>query len=174
MSRRMRTLYQSALAPALLATGLLLLVVAGLHDCAVRTVPNLLSALLLLCGLGLRLLGGNIGHGLLAGAIVFAVCTLVWRFGWLGGGDVKLLAAAAVFEPPPVVPELVLYTSLAGGILALLYLVAGRLVPAPASARPHAMLSRIARCELWRLRRRGPLPYAAAIAAGGICATLSP
>jgi prepilin peptidase CpaA len=175
----MRTLYQSAFAPglfasALLASGLILLIVAGLHDCAVRTVPNLLCALLLLCGLALRLIGGDVGHGMLAGVIVFAVCTLVWRFGWLGGGDVKLLAAAAVFEPPPAVPELVLYTSLAGGILALLYLVAGRLVPAPASTRPHRLLSRIARCELWRLRRRGPLPYAAAIAAGGICATLSP
>jgi prepilin peptidase CpaA len=175
----MRTLYQSAfapalLAPALLAAGLLLLIVAGLHDCAVRTVPNMLCALLLLCGLALRVIGGDPGHGLLAGAIVFVICALIWRFGWLGGGDVKLLAAAAVFEPPPAVPELVLYTSLAGGILALIYLIAGRLVPAPARVRPHRMLSRIARCELWRLRRRGPLPYAAAIAAGGICATLSP
>jgi prepilin peptidase CpaA len=170
----MRTLHQSAFATVFLVTGLLLLTAAGLHDCAVRTVPNLICALLLLCGIALRLIGGDPGHGLLAGAIVFAVCALVWRFGWLGGGDVKLLAAAAVFEPPYLVPEMVLYTSLAGGLLAVLYLIAGKLVPRPAASRPNGMLGRIARCELWRLHRRGPLPYAAAIAAGGICATLSP
>jgi prepilin peptidase CpaA len=170
----MRTLYQSAFATVFLAAGLILLTAAGLHDCAVRTVPNLICALLLLCGIALRLIAGDAGHGLLAGSIVFAVCALVWRFGWLGGGDVKLLTAAAVFEPPYLVPEMVLYTSLAGGVLAILYLIAGKLVPRPPASRPNGMLGRIARCELWRLRRRGPLPYAAAIAAGGICATLSP
>jgi len=170
----MRTLYQSAFATVFLVTGLILLTTAGLHDCAVRTVPNLICALLLLCGIALRLFGGDVTHGLLAGAIVFAICALMWRFGWLGGGDVKLLAAAAVFEPPSLVPEMVLYTSLAGGVLAVLYLIAGKLVPRPSPARPAGMVGRIARCELWRLHRRGPLPYAAAIAAGGICATLSP
>jgi len=170
----MTTLYQSAFDTVFLVTGLALLAAAGLHDCAVRTVPNFLCALLLICGLALRLFGHDVSYGLLAGAIVFAMCALVWWFGWLGGGDVKLLAAAAVFEPPSLVPEMVLYTSLAGGVLALLYLIAGKLVPKPSPARPDTMLGRIARCELWRLRRRGPLPYAAAIAAGGICATLSP
>jgi len=167
-------LYQSAFDTVFLVTGLVLLAAAGLHDCAVRTVPNLICALLLLCGIALRAFGHDVSHGLIAGAIVFVLCTLVWWFGWLGGGDVKLLAAAAVFEQPALVPEMVLYTSLAGGVLALLYLIAGKLAPKPAPARPAGMLGRIARCELWRLRRRGPLPYAAAIAAGGICATLSP
>jgi prepilin peptidase CpaA len=194
MSRRMRALHQSLLAPGFSAlglsapgflaqgflindlcviAGLALLAVAGLHDCAVRTVPNLLCLVLLVFGVALRLIGGDILHGLLAGAVVFAFCAILWRFGWLGGGDVKLLAAASVFVPPGLVPAMVLYTSLAGGVLAVLYLIAGRLVPPPAPARPRTLISRVARCEQWRLRRRGPLPYAAAIAAGGICATLS-
>jgi prepilin peptidase CpaA len=167
-------LHHSPFSAPLLAAGLVLLCLAALHDFSFRTVPNMLCAALLLCGVALRLMGADIGYGLLAGAIVFTLCTLAWRFGWLGGGDVKLLGASAVFVSPGLVPALVLYTSLAGGVLAMIYLVAGRLVPAPSSARPHRLLARIARCELWRLRRRGPLPYAAAIAAGGICATLSP
>jgi prepilin peptidase CpaA len=167
-------LHHSPLSAGLLFTGLALLGVAAVHDFSFRTVPNLLCAALLLCGVALRLMGADIGYGLLAGAIVFTLCTLAWRFGWLGGGDVKLLGASAVFVAPALVPALMLYTSLAGGVLAMIYLVAGRLVPAPAASRPRHLVARIARCELWRLRRRGPLPYAAAIAAGGICATLSP
>jgi prepilin peptidase CpaA len=185
MSRRMSALYQSLFAPGFFAqgyfatdlcviAGLGLLTAAGLHDCAVRTVPNLVCAVLLICGVTLRLIGGDVLYGLLAGGIVFVLCTALWRFGWLGGGDVKLLAAASVFVPPSLVPALVLYTSLAGGVLAVVYLIAGRLVPPPAPNRPRHLLGRVARCEQWRLRRRGPLPYAAAIAAGGICATLSP
>ena len=154
--------------------GLALLVGAGLHDVAFRTVPNLVCAALLVCGLALRLFGADVWQGLLAGGLVFGICTIMWWFGKLGGGDVKLLGAASVFVPPMFVPQLVLYTSLAGGLLAVFYLVAGRLAPAPSVNRPPSMLARIARCELWRLHRRGPLPYAAAIAAGGICATFVP
>ena len=167
-------MHQSAFSNVLLLAGLVLLLGAGLHDFAFRTVPNRLCVALLACGLVLRLLGADVWQGVLAGFIVFALCAMAWRFGWLGGGDVKLLGAASVFVPPAYVPELVLYTSLAGGVLAAIYLVAGRLVPAPAAARPPTLLGRVARCELWRLHRRGPLPYAAAIAAGGICATLVP
>ncbi len=167
-------MHQSAFASVALLIGLALLLGAGLHDIAFRTVPNTLCAALLLCGLALRLFGADIWYGLLAGFIVFGICAIMWWIGWLGGGDVKLLGAASVFVPPGYVPELVLYTSLAGGVLAVAYLVAGKLVPSPAVQRPPTMLARIARCELWRLHRRGPLPYAAAIAAGGICATLVP
>ena len=167
-------MHQSAFSTAFLLIGLALLLSAGLHDVAFRTVPNRLCLALLGCGLVLRLLGADVWQGLLAGLIVFGLCAAAWRFGWIGGGDVKMLGAAAVFVPPALVPEMVLDTSLAGGVLAALYLVGSKLVPAPAPGRPATLLGRIGRCELWRLHRRGPLPYAAAIAAGGICATLVP
>ena len=167
-------MHQSAFSTAFLLIGLALLLGAGLHDFAFRTVPNRLCLALLACGLILRLLGADVWQGLLAGFIVFGLCAAVWRFGWLGGGDVKLLGAASVFVAPAVVPEMVFYTSLAGGVLATVYLVGSKLVPMPAPVRPATLLGRIGRCELWRMHRRGPLPYAAAIAAGGICATLVP
>ncbi len=165
------------LVAVLLIAGCLLLIGAGLHDFGFRTVPNWVSAALLLIGVALRIMQAGLGIGLvfslLAAGAVLLVTFLFWRFGWMGGGDVKLLTAAAVFVPPVLVPMLLLATALSGGLLALLYLLAGKIVPKPALRRPRGVLRRAWRCELWRLRRRGPLPYAAAIAAGGVFAALA-
>ncbi len=155
---------------ALLAIGAALLAFAALHDLGFRTVPNRVSAALLIVGLALRLFAGDPFWGLGCGALVFACTYVFWQLGWMGGADVKLLTAAAVFVPPPMVPTLVIGTSLAGGVLALIYLLGSRVAPRPRPATSSSrfnLLHRAARCELRRLRRRGPLPYAAAIATGG-------
>ena len=159
----------SALATLLLLTGVGLLAFAALHDIGFRTVPNRVSATLLAVGLALRFLGGDLGTALLCGLAVFAVTYAFWRFGWMGGADVKLLTASAVFVPPLTVPTMVVGTSLAGGLLALIYIVGSRVAPRPQglAASSHSLFRRALRCELRRLRRRGPLPYATAIAAGG-------
>jgi hypothetical protein len=47
------------------------------------------------------------------------------------------------------------------------------MAPRPPAARPSGLVRRALRCELRRLRRRGPLPYAAAIAAGGVFAIVT-
>jgi prepilin peptidase CpaA len=159
----------------LLGAGLVLLLFSGLHDFAVRTVPNWVSLLLFAVGAALRLIEGG-GHSLAIGlAIAFAVLLLTfvfWRLGWMGGGDVKLLTAAAIFVSPMMVPFLISGTAIAGGILSMIYLAGGALVKRPHGARPMGFVRRAIRCEQWRLSRRGPLPYAAAIAAGGWIATL--
>jgi prepilin peptidase CpaA len=143
------------------------LLLAGAHDVAFRTVPNWMPALLLLPGILLRLNSGTLMLGLLAGLLVFLAGAFCWRRGWLGGGDVKLLAATAVLVPPPLVVNLLLDVALAGGVLAIIYLATSCLVRRPSTTpRPPGMLRRICRAELYRVRRRGPLPYASAIAAG--------
>ncbi len=153
----------------------LLAAFAAVHDIGFRTVPNWVSVALLALGIVLRLLQHDAAWGLGCGAIVFAVTYLFWRFGWMGGADVKLLTALSVVAAPAMVPSLVIGTSLAGGVLAMIYLLGSRIAPAPApaatvlAAHP-GLLRRAARCELRRLRRRGPLPYATAIAAGGLLA----
>ena len=159
---------------ALIVFGLALLVFSALHDVAVRTVPNWISVVLLADGIALRLLQtGSLPWGAAAAGVVFVLTFLFWRFGWMGGGDVKLLTAAAMFVPPLHVFLLISGTALAGGVLALSYVLLGPLVRRPAAAaRPAAFILRVWRCERWRLSRRGPLPYAAAIAAGGVIATL--
>jgi prepilin peptidase CpaA len=160
----------------LVLIGALLLIVAALHDIGFRTVPNRISLALLLCGVALRLIDGGthqLLYGLLCGGAVFLVTYVCWRMRWMGGADVKLLTAAAIFVPPMLVPTMLLATSLAGGLIALVFLVGSRLAPRPAPGRPSGLIRRALRCELRRLRHRGPLPYAAAIAAGGVAAIVS-
>lgn len=152
----------------LTAGGMALLLAAGAEDIATRLVSNRLSLALALCGVGLRWREGALWIGLLAALAVFLAGALCWRRGWLGGGDVKLLGAAALFVAPARIPALLLATSLAGGALALLYLALAALPP-PAPARGKAPLpARLLRIERRRIRRHGPLPYASAIAAGAV------
>ena len=49
---------------------------------------------------------------------------------------------------------------------------AERLPPGP-ERRRHSVLPRVAAIELWRIRRRFPLPYGVAIAVGGMLVVLS-
>ncbi len=156
-----------------LAMGAAILTAAALHDVAARTIPNWTSVALALIGLSLRWADGQVLASLLIAITVFAGATFCWLRGWLGGGDVKLLAAAAIFVPPSGVVRMLCDTVLAGGGVALIYLASRTLMrfaakPAastvPSSSQPK--LARILRAERRRLRRGGPLPYGSAIAAG--------
>ncbi len=157
--------------PSLVSLGVLLLSVgvmlaAALHDIVARTVPNGLVVTLAVLGLAAQILHGRPLTGLVAALIVFVLAAICWRRGWLGGGDVKLLGAAALVIGPHDVISFIIAVALAGAGLALLYLLARSLTSAPASARPTHLLPRAIRVERWRIRRGGPLPYAFAIAAG--------
>lgn len=159
--------------PSLLVSGLVLigaglLLMASLHDLVARTVPNWLAGALALVGVALRVVAGGLLAGVCAGVVVFVLAAICWRRGWMGGGDVKLLAASAIVVPPSLVVSFIAAVAICGGVLALLYLMAGRVVPPPQAARPQTLLARALRVERWRIRRGGPLPYACAIAAGGL------
>jgi len=143
-----------------------LLGAAALHDAAFRTVPNWISLGLACSGLALRALHHDLLPGLAAAAGLFALLALLWTRGLLGGGDVKLAGAAALAMPPAAVPGFVLAVSVAGGVLALLYLLLSLVVPRPAPGARRSLPARLLKAEAWRVHRRGPLPYAAAIAAG--------
>lgn len=149
------------------ASGVLLLA-ALVHDVAFRTVPNWISLVLGVLGVLRHLPQGNLAAALACAALVFGGATFCWLRGWMGGGDVKLLGAAALVIPPAATLDMVLCIALAGGVLALLYIALGRVVAAPRGARPRALLARIWRTERYRMHRRGPLPYASAIAAGAL------
>ena len=114
------------------------------------------------------LIEGNLIAGLWTAIAVFVIAAFCWRRGWMGGGDVKLLGATALAVPPGSVPMLVFVMGMAGGLLSLFYLAARRLVHAPSATRPRSLVARALRVERWRIRRGGPLPYACAIAAGGL------
>ena len=149
-----------------------LLAYAALHDLAVRTVPNWLPAVLLLLGIIARLLGHDLLPGLLVVVVAFAALFGIWAAGAMGGGDVKLWAAAVLLVSPGWQPQFAFFVDvvLAGGLLAVVYLGLSLVVPRPRAARQGGRLRRFLRVEQWRIARRGPLPYACAIAAGAITA----
>ncbi len=156
-----------------------MLVAAAVHDVMARTVPNRMSALIAACGLVTQLARAfeqgsmrGLGLSLLTSFAVFVVAALMWRRGWMGGGDVKLLAAAALLVPANLVLDLIMATAISGSVLSLFYLLARRRMPRPRPGRPPSLLRRIVKVERWRLRRGGPLPYAVAIASGA-CFVLS-
>ena len=81
--------FVSILIGLLTFAGLAVLVLAALHDFAVRTVPNAYSVILFAAGAALRLCTGGahaLQWGLIAAGIIFAFTVLFWRLGWMGGG----------------------------------------------------------------------------------------
>ena len=155
-------------APETVTTLLLvaLLGIAALHDVAFRTVPNWTNIALASAGLTIRALHHDLLASLAVAAGLFALLALLWTRGLLGGGDVKLAGAAALAVPPLAVPSFVLAVSVAGGVLALLDLLLSLVVPRPAPGARRSLPARLLAAEAWRVHRRGPLPYAAAVAAG--------
>lgn len=148
---------------------LALLAFAALHDLAARIIPDWVSLALLPIGFWLRIWHGGALWALVALLLVFAGAVLVWRLGALGGGDVKLLTAATPLLPPAEVPALLAAVALAGGVLALLYILLRLLLRGrSAGERPRGLPVRIWRIERWRIGRGGPLPYGIAIAAGAV------
>src|ERR1700688_3580996 len=151
-----------------------LLVYAALHDVAARTVPNWLPASLVLIGFCARLIDHSLLTGGIVAAVTFAALFVIWLFGAMGGGDVKLWAATVLLIPPMLQPELAFFLRVVvfGGVLAVIYLALRPLVPKQLPSRPTGFLSRVLRVETWRIGRRAPLPYACAIAGGAIVTLL--
>ena len=101
--------------------------------------------------------------GLALGAVVFAVGIVCFARRWMGGGDVKLLGAIALWVSLPLVASFALVTSLAGAVLGIIMMTPlRRHFPAPPAALAAAA---------GRLRQ--PMPFGAAIATGGLFALVA-
>jgi prepilin peptidase CpaA len=113
--------------PAILLVALfLLLVSAGIEDARAREIANWKNAAIaLLAPLWWWANGLSLwpGVALIFGIalIVFVLFAFVFRFGWMGGGDVKLIGALALWLPPlPLINMLVLMSLIGGGLTLLL------------------------------------------------------
>jgi prepilin peptidase CpaA len=142
-----------------------LAIVAALKDATSFTIPNWISLTLaaafvpvaLLCGVTLSDGGVALGVGvlaLLAGMVMFA-------FGWIGGGDAKLLAASALWIGFPAVLPFVLITALCGGALALGLLGLRSVWLRPLAVQGPAWVGRLA-------TPGAAAPYGVAICAGAL------
>ena len=152
-----------------------ILAIAAWCDVATRTIPDRLSIALLALGIGSRLVLEGPQAALISAGLallVFLGFALLHARGFIGGGDVKLIAALVAGTAPAAVPDLLIAIALAGGVIGLAYMALARTMSKPA-LRPHAVLPvRIAVLEANRIVRRGPMPYALAIAAGTLAAGL--
>jgi prepilin peptidase CpaA len=117
---------------ALLAALVLLLVSAGIEDARTREIANWKNAAILaLAPLwwwsnGLSLLP-DVALQLAVGGVVFALFCGAFYFNWMGGGDVKMIGALALWLPFQALAWMLIVMSLLGGALTVL-LVVERLV----------------------------------------------
>jgi prepilin peptidase CpaA len=103
-----------------------LVIVAALKDLASFTIPNWISAALAV-GFALAAFAGvippkEIGPSLAVGLGVLILGVVMFALGWVGGGDAKLMTAAALWLGLRGLAPFALYTGIAGGALALLLL----------------------------------------------------
>ena len=145
----------------LVLQGLILL--AALQDAMRLRISNLLSLAIVAC---FAIWVGAVGpdwslwQNGAAFTFAFAFGLLLFSRGLLGGGDVKLLGALALWFDLRGVLAMLVLTAIAGGVLALLLLAIRRLLPDALTSESGILL----------LRRRGPIPYGLAIAAGALLA----
>jgi prepilin peptidase CpaA len=161
-------------ASAALCLQILLLVYVAVIDIATRLIHNEVCLILALLGIAGQFAGRtHIAESLIAATILFLLLLVIYARGWIGGGDVKLLAALAIGLPLAGVAQLLTVTAISGAVLALSHLMM-RLLPYPSMAPAgSSLLRRVYAVERWRNLRQAPLPYGAAIACGGIWALLS-
>jgi prepilin peptidase CpaA len=93
-----------------------------------------------------------------AGVTVLVIAALCFALRLMGGGDAKLIAAAALWMGWQNLAPFLLLMAVVGGALGLLLLAARRLVPEPPRGRWWSPL----------LARRAGVPYGVAIAAAAI------
>ncbi len=143
---------------------------AAVSDVRTRKIPNLLVGALLLAGLALNAAGGwkPAGLDLLIAALVLIAGTFAFSLRLIGGGDVKLLAAAAGTLGYPDCAAFLLCTLVSGGFIAVVYAaMRGRL--RATFANVHAMALPVF-AGVRPARPDGtPMPYALAIFAGALC-----
>lgn len=142
-----------------------LLIAAAISDVATMKIPNWVSIALaaaypmaaIITGQSLAEIGLNLAFGF--GVLV--MCFFLFQLGLFGGGDAKLIAAAAVWTGLGAFGVFALWMALAGGLIAILLLLARQAIK-PDERRP-AFVNRL-------LKPRGGVPYGVAIAIGGMAA----
>jgi prepilin peptidase CpaA len=132
----LRRMINAGFTEILLTLLALILVVAAVIDVRTFTISNRVSiAVALLAPLywwsaGLAL-WPDIATHVAAAAAVFALLALAFNFGMMGGGDVKLAAALALWFSPAGTLRFLVYMSIAGGLLTLVVIIVHRLRSKP-------------------------------------------
>lgn len=135
---------------------LLTLIAAAVQDAVRFKISNLTCGIVLLTAVVAMALHGfslSLWQNVAVCVAILALGTLAFAGGWLGGGDVKLLAVLGLWFDLRAAVALLAAVFIAGGVVAFIYIAA----------------------RWTRLRQRstekrgGRVPYGIAIAAGAIC-----
>jgi prepilin peptidase CpaA len=141
-----------------------LMAFAAASDLLTMTISNRVSLALALGFLALALLSGMGFYDLLshigAGTAVLVAAFACFAMGWVGGGDAKIAAAAALWFGFGHLLNYLVYASLFGGALTLL-LLQFRQWPLPYPFAGQAWLSRLHAKE-------SGIPYGIALAIGAL------
>jgi prepilin peptidase CpaA len=166
--------FMSWIVPIVSFLEILLLLYVATTDIATRLIRNEICLALALLGIAGQLASPmQVAESLIAATILLLLLLVIYTWGWIGGGDVKLLVALAVGLPLLGVIQLLTVTALAGGVLALVHLMM-RLLPYPRLAPAgSSFVRRVYAIERRRHLRHAPLPYGVAIACGGIWTVFS-
>lgn len=140
------------------------MVYAGISDLRTMRIPNHLIILLLagyaaavpLVGLNLP----EVAWSVTAATIIFALGFIGFSYGWMGGGDVKLLAVAALWLGAGNVAPFIFYTSIFGAVLTIITLIF-RVVRLPGAWGGQEWIARLH-------HRDTGIPYGVAIAAAAV------
>ncbi len=141
-----------------------LLAFAAASDLFTMTISNRVSVLLAAAFLVLAVATGMAPYDILshfgAGALVLAIAFCCFAMGWVGGGDAKVAAAAALWFGFGHLLNYLLYASLFGGVLTIV-LLQMRQWPLPYTLTG----------QTWLLRlhaRESGIPYGIALAIGAL------
>jgi prepilin peptidase CpaA len=139
-----------------------LLTLGAIADLRRYLIPNWISLVLAVLAVPALLLAGAdltaVFWHLTVGLAVLALMSILFFRGMIGGGDVKLIAAAACWTGWPLIIALIFYIAIAGGLLAVVLIIVRRIF------RNRSVKS------LWLsslLDSKSGVPYGVAIAAGG-------
>ncbi len=141
-----------------------LMAFAAASDLFTMTISNRVSLALCAGFFILALAGGMAPYDILAhigaGAVLLVVAFTCFAMGWVGGGDAKLAAAAALWFGFPNLMNFLLYASLFGGALTLL-LLQFRQWPLPYGLAGQSWLARLHAKE-------SGIPYGIALSLGAL------
>ena len=139
-------------AHALLAILAILLLIAAVTDLKARIIANRLNLAVALLAPAYWWASGltpwpDMAMQAALGVAVFAIFAGLFALGWMGGGDVKLLGALALWLPLMPLLRMLIAMSLLGGVLTLIVIAVHR---------------------FRKLETNPEVPYGVAIAAAGL------
>jgi prepilin peptidase CpaA len=141
-----------------------LMVFAAVSDMLTMTIPNRVSLILIggffVLAFAAGMPAAEMGWHALAGVLMLALSFALFSFGWIGGGDAKLVAATALWLGFAALPRYGILAAIFGGVLTVALLQLRRLELPAAFTRP-AWSARL-------LDRKVGIPYGIALAIAGL------